>query len=149
MTLVNLSDVERVFLDGWKRFPSSDLFIQAFRSLPSVGGGEAGLVDTLRQEAQIHAQEARTQRATVLEIYQLVSDGKGEPGDWNGAEPVRKLLRLLRAKAALADEYAEHCKAHEDLSAGRTHYYHLLDKRAWLTRYRALTAAETEGEPSA
>ncbi|HET8791698.1 MAG TPA: hypothetical protein VFM75_10855, partial [Modicisalibacter sp.] len=43
-------------------------------------------------QAQIHAQEARTQQATVAEIYRLCSGGKGEPGDWHGAEPVRRAL---------------------------------------------------------
>lgn len=60
------------------------------------------LVDTLQREAEIHAQEARTQRATVHEIYQLVSDGKGEPGDWNGAEPVRAAIEALRHSLAAA-----------------------------------------------
>ncbi|ASK18430.1 hypothetical protein [Halomonas sp. N3-2A] len=54
----------------------------------------------LRLEAQAHAQEARTQRSTVHEIYQIVSGGKGEPGDWNGAEPVRKAFEALQADNA-------------------------------------------------
>lgn len=56
--------------------------------------------DTLRQEAIGHAQEARTQRTTVHEIYQIVSGGRGEPGDWNGAEPVRKAFESLRDENA-------------------------------------------------
>ncbi|BCB62175.1 hypothetical protein HaloA020_28760 [Halomonas sp. A020] len=51
----------------------------------------------LRLEAQAHAQEARTQRSTVHSIYQIVSEGAGEPGDWNGAEPVRKAFEALQA----------------------------------------------------
>ena len=50
-----------------------------------------------RAEAQAHAQEARTQRATVHEIYQLITGATGEPGDWNGAEPIRKALDDQRA----------------------------------------------------
>lgn len=52
--------------------------------------------ERLRLEAQIHAQEARTQRATVHEIYQVVTEGKGEPGDWNGTRPVREAFDRLR-----------------------------------------------------
>ncbi|TFH84949.1 hypothetical protein EQG41_19705 [Billgrantia azerbaijanica] len=48
--------------------------------------------ERLEQEARIHAQEARTQRATVQAIYQLVTGATGEPGDWHGAEPVRELV---------------------------------------------------------
>lgn len=48
--------------------------------------------DALKQQAEIHAQEARTQRATVQEIYQLCTGATGEPGDWHGAEPVRALV---------------------------------------------------------
>lgn len=54
------------------------------------------LVERLRQEAQIHAQEARTANATIAEIYQLVTGATGEPGNWNGARPVRELLDRYR-----------------------------------------------------
>jgi hypothetical protein len=54
------------------------------------------LIDRLRLEAQSHAQEARAQRATVHEIYRLVTGGTGEPGDWNGAEPVRQAFERIR-----------------------------------------------------
>lgn len=50
------------------------------------------LVDRLKLEAQIHAQEARTANATIYEIYQCVTGGKGEPGNWNGARPVAALV---------------------------------------------------------
>jgi hypothetical protein len=59
--------------------------------------------ETLKLEAQIHAQEARTANATITEIYQLCTGGSGEPGNWNGAEPVRKLIAerdALRAECA-------------------------------------------------
>lgn len=48
-------------------------------------------VETIKREAQIHAMEARTANATIAEIYQLCAGGIGEPGNWNGAEPVRQL----------------------------------------------------------
>jgi hypothetical protein len=47
------------------------------------------LAETLKLEAQLHAQEARTANATIAEIYQLCSGGTGEPGNWHGAEPIR------------------------------------------------------------
>lgn len=53
--------------------------------------------DSLELEARIQAQEARTQRATVQEIYQLITGATGEPGDWRGAEPVRQLIEDLAA----------------------------------------------------
>lgn len=56
------------------------------------------LCDRLKQEAQIQAQEARTANATIAEIYRIVSGGKGEPGNWNGAEPVRKRIAELEAE---------------------------------------------------
>jgi hypothetical protein len=49
--------------------------------------------DMAIQEAQVHAQEARTQRATVHETYQLCTGATGEPGDWHGAEPVRRVIQ--------------------------------------------------------
>lgn len=62
---------------------------------------ERDLVERLKLEAQIHAQEARTANATIAEIYQIVSGGKGEPGNWHGAEPVRQ--RIAELEAAVKD----------------------------------------------
>ncbi|CAM3310173.1 hypothetical protein [Halomonas lysinitropha] len=56
--------------------------------------------DRLQLEAEASAQEARTQRATVHEIYQVVTKGTGEPGDWHGAGPVRALMDQYDALAA-------------------------------------------------
>ena len=56
------------------------------------------LADRLKLEAQIHAQEARTANATIAEIYQCVTEGKGEPGNFHGANPVRDELTRLRAE---------------------------------------------------
>jgi hypothetical protein len=52
----------------------------------------------LIQQAQMWKQEARAANATIAEIYQLCSGGKGEPGNWNGAEPVRRKLAELNAE---------------------------------------------------
>lgn len=49
--------------------------------------------DHLKLQAETHAQEARTAKATIHEIYQLCTGATGEPGSWNGAEPVRQLLK--------------------------------------------------------
>jgi phage-related minor tail protein len=51
----------------------------------------------LIQQAQMWKQEARAANATIAKIYQLCSGGKGEPGNWNGAEPVRRKLAELNA----------------------------------------------------
>ena len=56
------------------------------------------LSERLKMEAQIHAQEARTANATIAEIYRLCTDGAGEPGNWHGAEPVRRKIESLRAE---------------------------------------------------
>lgn len=56
------------------------------------------LVDRLRQEAEIHSMEARGANSTVREIYQIISGGKGEPGNWNGAEPVRRYVAAVEAE---------------------------------------------------
>lgn len=63
------------------------------------------LAETLKQQAMQHAHEARTQTSTVHEIYQLITGGTGEPGDWEGAEPVRVVLAAARADAVR--EFAE------------------------------------------
>lgn len=49
----------------------------------------------LIQQAQIWKGEARAANATIAEIYQLCSGATGEPGNWHGAEPVRRKLAEL------------------------------------------------------
>lgn len=75
--------------------------------------------DALLMQAQIQAQEMRTQRATVREIYQLCTGESGEPGDWHGAEPVRKLMAerdALRGRVheALGFAFAFACQRLDD-----------------------------------
>lgn len=48
------------------------------------------------QQAQIWRQEARTMRNIVAERYQAVTGSAGEPGDWNGAKPVREAISELK-----------------------------------------------------
>ena len=43
-------------------------------------------------QAQTWAMEAKTQRSIVREIYQITTFASGEPGDWNGAKPVKELM---------------------------------------------------------
>jgi hypothetical protein len=43
-------------------------------------------------QAQIWKQEARCANDTIGQIYQAVTGAKGEPGNWNGAEPVKALV---------------------------------------------------------
>ena len=54
------------------------------------------LTERLKREAVQHAQEARTANATIAEIYQAVTGGTGEPGNWHGAEPIKAELTRLR-----------------------------------------------------
>lgn len=63
--------------------------------------------DALLLEAQVHAQEARTANATIAEIYQVVSGGRGECGNWHGAEPVQKEIVRLTAELAQAQARTE------------------------------------------
>lgn len=57
----------------------------------------------LIQQAQGWKGEARCANHTIGQIYQLVTGSTGEPGNWHGAEPVRKLVEerdQLRARLA-------------------------------------------------
>lgn len=56
------------------------------------------IIEWLRLEAQMHAQEARTANDTIYKIYQIVSGGRGEPGNWHGAEPVRQYIESSEAR---------------------------------------------------
>lgn len=85
------------------------------------------LYERLKLEAQIHAQEARAQKATVLECYQIVTEGKGEPGDWNGAEPVREAFERLRGELAEMSEWKDVAK---DWRAERDRYKEALEEIA-------------------
>lgn len=56
------------------------------------------LAERLKLEAQGHASEAKTANSTIYEIYQVLSGGKGEPGNWNGAEPARRYVETAEAE---------------------------------------------------
>ena len=59
-----------------------------------------------KQEAIGHAQEARTANSTIYEIYQVLSGGKGEPGNWNGAEPARRYVEAAERSLSEARDKA-------------------------------------------
>ena len=64
--------------------------------------------DAMKLQAQIHAQEARCANHSLAECYQAVTGSTGEPGNWNGAVPVREALESLRAERdALAQALLE------------------------------------------
>ncbi len=94
---------EKSQLGDWRDVSHSESFYAGFESAQiekltsSVKEFEA-LTARLQSEAEIHAQEARTHRATVHEIYQIVTGKTGEPGNWNGAEPVRQRIKELEAE---------------------------------------------------
>jgi hypothetical protein len=73
--------------------------------------GYQGLYERCKQQAQIWKQEARCANDTIAQIYQLVTGRKGEPGNWNGAEPVRALVQqrddLVETLDALAGAVAQ------------------------------------------
>jgi septation ring formation regulator EzrA len=74
------------------------------------------LVERLKLEATIHAQEARTANATIAEIYQVVSGGTGEQGNWYGAQPVREAVEKLKAELErLKQDDAERCALIRDM----------------------------------
>lgn len=54
--------------------------------------------ESLLQQATQWRQEARTQASIVRECYAAVTGNTGEPGDWNGANPVREKLEALTAE---------------------------------------------------
>lgn len=76
-------------------------------------------IERLTQEAQIHAQEARTANRTIAEIYQVVSGATGEPGNWHGAEPVEQALAEKDLEiASIKHAYAQLSEAYEANVAG-------------------------------
>ncbi len=86
-----------------------------------------GQRDACLLEAQSHAQEARAANATIAEIYQAFTASTGEPGNWNGAEPARKIMAKLAAAerdaaryAQAADAEMERVKACEHIANGDT-----------------------------
>jgi hypothetical protein len=80
-------------------------------------------------EARIHSTESDTQKSTVHEIYQDCTGAIGEPGDWNGAEPVRKAIKDAREKALReAAEIARHYDENVSMGAPDA-ILELLDKQ--------------------
>lgn len=61
----------------------------------------------LRLQSQTHAMEARSANSTINEIYQVISGGKGERGSWQGAEPVRRYVNIVRRTENLLRDQLE------------------------------------------
>lgn len=78
-----------------KRCAEADDLIVSLQS--QLEAAEA-LADRLKLEAQCHAGEARAANSTIYEIYQVLSGSKGEPGNWNGAEPARAYVAASQAE---------------------------------------------------
>lgn len=66
-------------------------------------------------QAQIWKQEARCANDTIGQIYQAVTGAKGEPGNWNGAKPVKALIAERDALRA------ENRRLHASLSRSSYH----------------------------
>ncbi len=69
------------------------------------------LTDRLKLEAQIHVGEARGANATIHEAYQAVTEGKGEPGNWNGSVPIKEELARLRDRLTASEAAREKLEA--------------------------------------
>jgi hypothetical protein len=55
----------------------------------------SGLVERLRDEAQMWKMEAMAHKSSLHEAYQACSGATGEPGNWNGAEPIKATIASL------------------------------------------------------
>jgi len=102
-----------------------------------------GLVARLRQEAEIHAGEARAHKASLHEAYQAVTGATGEPGNWNGAEPIRAFVSTARDRIAALEEELRRMQVHTKWPSGGTLYdaRHRLDTIAEII---ARTLSHTE-----
>lgn len=63
----------------------------------------SGLVERLRAEAQTWKLEAMAHKSSLHEAYQACTDASGEPGNWNGAEPIKAKIAALTARAEKAE----------------------------------------------
>jgi hypothetical protein len=69
------------------------------------------LCERLKSEAKMHAHEARAANETLFEIYQAVSGGTGEPGNWHGSKPVVDALQQAREERTAWRITAENAEA--------------------------------------
>ena len=106
----------------------------------------AELAERLKLEAQGHASEARTANSTIYEIYQVLSGGKGEPGNWHGAEPARRYVETaeahIKALEEALNEIRELNMTAEDENGHRWANSDLIDQTIML----ALSTLNSEGK---
>lgn len=72
------------------------------------------LAERLKVETQGHASEARTANSTIYEVYQVLSGGRGQLGNWNSAEPARQFVAQVQEVLApflnVRDQFPESAK---------------------------------------
>ncbi len=85
---------------------AAEAFLSALEASNKRADEAEALAERLKMEARCHAREARTANSTIAEIYRVVTGGTGEPGNWNGAEPVRKAFDTLRVEVERLREAA-------------------------------------------
>lgn len=59
---------------------------------------------SLQRQAECWAMEARGANATIGEAYQAVTGATGEPGNWNGARPIKDALAEQLARIAALEK---------------------------------------------
>jgi DNA repair exonuclease SbcCD ATPase subunit len=52
--------------------------------------------DSLKLQAVAQAQEMRSHKSSLHEAYQYITGATGEPGNWNGARPIKEAVDKLR-----------------------------------------------------
>lgn len=77
--------------------------VSLLESLSSQVTEAQNLAERMKLEAQCHAGEARAANSTIYEIYQVLSGGKGEPGNWHGAQPARDYVAAAESRATAAE----------------------------------------------
>ena len=101
------------------RMATDEQLKDALRSLSDQIEALTAERNAVLQQAQLWKQEARTQASIVRECYQTCTGSTGEPGDWNGADPVRALAAERDSYKKDAQRYIKRYSHYHYFGEGR------------------------------
>jgi len=101
--MIDIETIKTIATEDWEINWPSKTVLELINLLEAA----ESQLEAVTQQARMWKMEALTHKATVQECYQACTGSTGEPGDWNGANPVKQLAMRLASQLETIAQQAE------------------------------------------